>query len=108
MGRRAVIGEWYLSHETHEQFEVVALDDLTGTIDIQYFDGNIDEFDLEIWDQMDVDPCAPPEDAQRGAFEMEFDGIDDTDESATAEDDEYALDDLTIFHTEKHEKHSAF
>lgn len=106
MGRRAVIGEWYLSHETDEQFEVVALDDVSGTIDVQYFDGSIGEFDLDTWDEMDVNSCAAPEDAS-GAYEMEFDQIDDTDESAHYENDEYALDDLHIFNTSPHEGSSA-
>ena len=42
------IGDWYrLSGGA--LFEVVALDDDDGTIEIQYFDGTVEEFDLDDW-----------------------------------------------------------
>lgn len=43
------IGDWYrLSGGA--LFEVVALDDDDGTIEIQYFDGTVEEMDIEDWD----------------------------------------------------------
>ncbi|MGH8297368.1 MAG: DUF6763 family protein, partial [Steroidobacteraceae bacterium] len=33
-----------------ERFEVVARDDDAGTIDIQYFDGTVEEMDREDWE----------------------------------------------------------
>jgi uncharacterized protein DUF6763 len=42
------IGDWYrLSGGA--LFEVVALDDDDGTIEIQYFDGTVEEMDIEDW-----------------------------------------------------------
>jgi hypothetical protein len=42
------IGDWYrLSGGA--LFEVVALDDHDGTIEIQYFDGTVEEMDIEDW-----------------------------------------------------------
>ena len=43
------IGEWYRSNGGGT-FEVVAVDDDDGTIEIQYFDGTIEEMDREDWD----------------------------------------------------------
>ena len=43
------IGDWYrLSGGA--LFEVVALDDDDGTIEIQYFDGTVEEMDFEDWE----------------------------------------------------------
>src|SRR5438309_11643204 len=42
------IGDWYRS-SGGALFEVVALDDDDGTIEIQYFDGTVEEMDIEDW-----------------------------------------------------------
>lgn len=44
------IGDWYRLRGG-ELFEVVAIDDEEGTIDIQYFDGTVEEMDREDWDE---------------------------------------------------------
>src|ERR1700730_4199834 len=43
------IGDWYRLNGG-ESFEVVAVDDDDGTIDIQYFDGTLEEMDREDWE----------------------------------------------------------
>jgi hypothetical protein len=43
------IGDWYRLHGG-ALFEVVALDDDDGTIEIQYFDGTVEEMDIEDWE----------------------------------------------------------
>lgn len=63
MGRLApVIGEWYQNIELSELFEVVAIDDLSGTLAIQYVDGEISELDVESWHRTAFRTAAPPED----------------------------------------------
>jgi hypothetical protein len=42
-----VIGDWYRSHG--QLFEVVALDDDEGVIEIQHADGSLEEMDLDDW-----------------------------------------------------------
>ena len=59
------IGDWYrLSGE--ELFEVVAIDDDEGTIDIQYFDGTVEEMDVDDWnaqwDEGSLEAAEAPED----------------------------------------------
>jgi hypothetical protein len=39
------IGDWYRLHGG-DSFEIVAVDEEDGTIDIQYFDGTLEEMDL--------------------------------------------------------------
>lgn len=55
------IGEWFrdLSGET---FEVVAVDEDDGTVEVQHFDGTIEEWDLEDWMQYPFEAVEPPED----------------------------------------------
>ena len=43
-----VIGKWF-RRRNGVLFEVVAVDEDDGTIDIQFFDGTIDEVDLDAW-----------------------------------------------------------
>ena len=43
------IGDWYRLNGG-ALFEVVALDDDDGTIEIQYFDGTVEEMDVEDWE----------------------------------------------------------
>ena len=43
------IGDWYRLNGG-ALFEVVALDEDDGTIEIQYFDGTVEEMDIEDWE----------------------------------------------------------
>ena len=51
--QQPVIGSWY-SLEGGELFEVVAVDDADGTVEVQYHDGTLEEMALEDWH----DQCA--------------------------------------------------
>ena len=46
--QRPDIGEWYRL-SGGELLEVVAFDSADGTIEVQYFDGTVEELDLEDW-----------------------------------------------------------
>ena len=45
---RPVIGEWYRLG-TGELFEVVAFDPDDGSIELQYFDGTVEEMEIDDW-----------------------------------------------------------
>jgi Family of unknown function (DUF6763) len=59
------IGDWYRS-SSGQLFEVVAVDDDDGTIEIQYFDGTVAEMDVEDWeaqwDEGGLEAAQAPED----------------------------------------------
>lgn len=59
------IGDWYRLNGG-ALFEVVALDDDDGTIEIQYFDGTVEEMDIEDWEAQwedgALEPAQAPED----------------------------------------------
>lgn len=42
-----IVGDWYSSHG--ERFEVVAVDDVERTIEVQYADGTLAEIDVDDW-----------------------------------------------------------
>lgn len=60
------IGNWYQDIGTTQLFEVVAIDEDGGTIEVQYKDGDIGEFELESWGQLSLVTAAAPEDANAG------------------------------------------
>ena len=45
---KPTIGSWYRI-QGGESFEVVAFDEDDGTIELQYFDGTVEEMDMEDW-----------------------------------------------------------
>lgn len=55
------VGQWYAHVDKGESFQVVGYDDRSGTIEIQYFDGDVDEFDNEAWNQLTLERSEPPE-----------------------------------------------
>lgn len=56
-----VIGNWYQA-PGGDPFEVVALDDAEGTVEVQYFGGEIDEISRDIWKELELEESAAPED----------------------------------------------
>ena len=56
-----VVGDWYRRMDG-AQFEVVAIDRDDGTVEVQHFDGTVEEIDLESWDEQQFEEGKPPED----------------------------------------------
>ena len=57
-----VIGQWYKSLEDERIFEVVAIDENESTIEIQYFESEIGDIDLDVWYEIPLETVAEPED----------------------------------------------
>ena len=55
------IGDWY-QNIGRDNFEIVALDEDEETMEIQYFDGAVEEIDFDSWYEMEIQPIEPPED----------------------------------------------
>jgi len=79
-----VVGRWYKDLDTGTLFEVVAWDEASLTIETQYLDGEVAEYDLDVWRMMPLELAAAPED-WRSPFEL---------------DDEDSLDPDLPFHPE--------
>ena len=52
---------WYQHLDKGQRFRVVEVDEGTMLVEIQYFDGNLEEIDLSDWRQMDIELIAEPE-----------------------------------------------
>jgi hypothetical protein len=55
------IGQWYRG-PTGDLFEVVAIDNDDDTIEIQYFDGTLEEYDQDTWKLQGLIEADAPED----------------------------------------------
>lgn len=64
-----VIGHWY-RRPNGRLFEIVAIDENDGTLEIQHFDGTLGEIDLEVWPELILEPVDPPEDTS-GSLDMD-------------------------------------
>ena len=77
MNPQPEIGAWYRARGG-ESFEVVAIDEDDGTIEVQYFDGTVEEMEREDWDAQhksgEISEAEAPEDWS-GAVDV--DGEDD-------------------------------
>lgn len=81
------VGAWYLHDIEEVKFEVVAIDEDFATIEIQFENGDIDEIELEFWDNEKFLPSSAPDNAL-GAYGMSSDDLwddDPTEDSMTIE-----------------------
>jgi len=69
------IGQWYAHTDKGELFQVVGRDAESRTIEIQYFDGDVDEIDAETWAALPVEPAEPPEDMTAPMDDIETDDL---------------------------------
>lgn len=70
-----IVGEWYRRTGSDTQFEVVAIDRDDGTVEVQHFDGTVEEFDLESWAEQEFEEGQPPEDWS-GSVDIEQEDFD--------------------------------
>ena len=56
-----VVGDWY-RRPGGALFEVVAIDRDDATVEVQHFDGTLEEVDLESWEEQEFEEAQPPED----------------------------------------------
>jgi hypothetical protein len=75
-----VIGQWF-RRPNGTLFEVVAIDEGAMTVEIQQFDGTVDEFDIERWPDLLLTEASAPKDWS-GSVDMDpedYDGSKDAD-----------------------------
>ncbi len=79
------VGCWYKDMQTLALFEVIDWDPETLTIETQFFDGEVSEYDLDAWREMHLEHVEAPED-WRAAFELDDDDLLDPDMPMHPED----------------------
>lgn len=69
------IGQWYLHQDKGEMFRVTGYDHGTRTIEIQNFDGDVDEIDAEAWSTLPLERASEPEDWTGPVDDVEVDDL---------------------------------
>ncbi|WP_455206953.1 DUF6763 family protein [Kaarinaea lacus] len=64
-----LLDQWYTHLDKGQRFYVTAIDELNDTVEIQHFDGDIEEYSLEEWRELDIDLSEEPENWS-GAFDI--------------------------------------
>ena len=68
-------GNWYQLLDKERDFMVVDVNEREGTVDIQHFDGDIEELEMEEWEEMDLEEIEPPEDWTGPLDDLESDDL---------------------------------
>src|SRR5687767_6264458 len=63
------VDQWYEHLDKGQQFQVIATDQDTMTIEVQNFDGDTGEYTFSEWRELEVCPCPQPEN-WAGAFDI--------------------------------------
>ncbi len=85
------VGSWYKNAEG-DTFEVVAVDE--ATVGIQYFDGDLQELEIDDWFEMALIPVPEPEDWSGPYDNLVRDDFGDSGSGTHPEDWNGPLDDL--------------
>jgi len=72
---KPVISQWYRHLDKGQQFYVTAIDDAEGTVEIQHFDGDVEEVDFDDWRMLAIEPIEPPEDWTGPVDDVERDDL---------------------------------
>lgn len=70
-----VIGNWYLDLETNMSFKVVGLDEVEDSVEVQYLNGDLGDYDFENWYASPFEPIEAPEDWSAPYDEIERDDL---------------------------------
>jgi hypothetical protein len=70
-----IVGNWYRDVVSDRRFEVVAVDEDEGTVGLQYYDGDVEEVDIDAWYEMDLEGIEAPEDWTGPMVDVEPDDL---------------------------------
>jgi hypothetical protein len=82
-----IVDNWYQHPDKGQAFRVVAVDEAEGWVEIQYFDGNVEELDLDSWLRLELQPIEAPENWSGPMDAAEMDDITGTEISDTPAED---------------------
>lgn len=92
----ARIGQWYSRSDKGEIFQVTGVDDGSETVEIQTFDGDLDEIDQEAWATLPLSFAEPPEDWTGPMDDVEVDDLGFSDTQMEAPDREVPIQPLRV------------
>ncbi|MDX1812776.1 MAG: DUF6763 family protein [Gammaproteobacteria bacterium] len=56
-----ILGNWYQHLDKGQLFRVVAIDEDNNVIEVQNFDGDVDEIEMSQWRDMEIELAEEPE-----------------------------------------------
>lgn len=89
-----IVGQWYQRRDKGEMFRVVAADSTSGCIEIQYFDGDVEELETDAWREMDMEAAEAPEDWTGPFDDIETDDLGVTETAMSPQDWRLSLESL--------------
>ena len=78
--------QWYAHLDKGQEFRVVAVDETNQLVEIQHFDGGIEEMDFDSWLQLEIETIEPPEDWTGPIDDVERDDLGYTETEMNEED----------------------
>jgi hypothetical protein len=69
------LDNWYQDPATGRTFRVVAIEDESDSIEVQYFNGDLGEFDYSSWDESAFSEIEAPEDWSAPFDDLEIDDL---------------------------------
>jgi hypothetical protein len=57
-----IVDQWYIHQDKGQMFRIVAADAATGSIEVQYFHGDVGQIERAAWRELDIEAAEPPED----------------------------------------------
>lgn len=83
------VDQWYAHLDKGQRFYVTAIDEENSTVEVQHFDGDIEEFSLDEWRALEIELSVEPENWSGALDIAEQDdlgtGVTDTDPDDWAE-----------------------
>ena len=55
------VDQWYAHLDKGQRFFVTAIDEEENTVDVQHFDGDIEEISLDVWRDLEIELSEAPE-----------------------------------------------
>jgi hypothetical protein len=83
---KPVVSQWYRHLNKGQQFYVTALDEAEGTVELQHFDGDLEEMDIDDWHAIAVEPIEQPEDWTGPVDDIERDDLGYSETDMTSQD----------------------
>jgi Family of unknown function (DUF6763) len=70
-----IVGNWYKHLDKGQLFRVVDVDEDNDMIEVQHFDGDLEQFESDEWFEMDLARAAEPEDWTGPVDDVERDDL---------------------------------
>jgi hypothetical protein len=97
------VGQWYEDLENEETFQVLKVDEDKEIVEIQHLDGDIEEFDVDGWAELDLELTEEPEGWSGSKAEKADDEDDDEDEDWDEDEDDEDDDDEDLDEEDREE-----